>query len=148
TTQQGRDRDDWGNWFGCTSSELLKYYPLTDHYLARNPFVAPFGTEVNAARDAMQLYPLGDLTLFRLSGPPGRPTSVCGLGIYRDDYLGAEYRGNAFLAEPVNQLVCRRVLASHGVTFTAARAPDEERQDFLASTENMFRPVQIRTGLD
>src|SRR5262249_6750761 len=29
-TQQGRARDDWGNWFGCDNSELCRHYPLAD----------------------------------------------------------------------------------------------------------------------
>jgi hypothetical protein len=38
-TQQGRVRDDWGNWFGCDNSTLLRHYPLEDHYLLRNPHI-------------------------------------------------------------------------------------------------------------
>ena len=39
-TQQGRVRDDWGNWFGCDNSNLVRHYALADHYLRRNPHVA------------------------------------------------------------------------------------------------------------
>ena len=81
--------------------------------------------------------------LFQLSGAPGRPTAVCGLEIYRDDLLGAEFRGNAFIAEPVNQLVHRLVLSPRGVTFAGKRAAEETNREFLASTDNWFRPVQV-----
>jgi putative membrane-bound dehydrogenase-like protein len=149
-TQQGRTRDDWGNWFGCDSGSLCDHYPLSNHYLARNPHVVPPATEVAvpAGDDANQLFPLGQLVLFELSGAPGRPTAACGLEIYRDDLLGRGFLGNAFVAEPVNQLVHRRVLARHGTTFTGHRAENETREEFLASTDPWFRPVQIRTGLD
>jgi len=41
-TQFGRNPDDWGNWFGCDNSTLLWHYPLSDHYVRRNPcFAAP-----------------------------------------------------------------------------------------------------------
>ncbi|MGN6544624.1 MAG: neutral/alkaline non-lysosomal ceramidase N-terminal domain-containing protein, partial [Aureliella sp.] len=30
-TQQGRVRDDFGNWFGCNNSALCFHYPLADH---------------------------------------------------------------------------------------------------------------------
>src|SRR5215208_1545942 len=38
-TQQGRARDDWGNWFGCDNSTPGWYYTVPDHYLRRNPYV-------------------------------------------------------------------------------------------------------------
>src|SRR5204862_1971800 len=44
--------------------------------------------------------------------------------------------------------VHRLVLESEGVTFAAHRAPDEQRSEFLASSDNWFRPVQARTGPD
>jgi putative membrane-bound dehydrogenase-like protein len=149
-TQPGRASDDWGNWFGCENGSLIDHYPLVDHYLARNPHVVPPATEVYvpAGKDPHQLHPIGAPTLFQLSGPPGRPTAACGLEIYRDDYLGAELANNAFVAEPVNNLVHRRILAAHRATFTGTRAPEEADGEFLASTDPWFRPVQIRTGLD
>jgi hypothetical protein len=39
-TQFGRNRDDWGNWFGTQNSWPLWHYVLADHYARRNPFVA------------------------------------------------------------------------------------------------------------
>jgi len=40
-TQQGRSRDDWDHWFGCDNSTLLWQYPLPEHYVRRNPYIAP-----------------------------------------------------------------------------------------------------------
>lgn len=149
-TQQGRARDDWGNWFGCENGPLVKHYPLEDRYLARNPHIAPPATEVfvPAGADPNQLFPIGEPTLYKLSGPPGRPTSSCGLGVYQDELLGAEFANNTFTAEPVNNLVHRRVLSAAGATFRGDRAADEQASEFLASTDPWFRPVQIRTGPD
>jgi putative membrane-bound dehydrogenase-like protein len=149
-TQQGRARDDWGHWFGCENGALCDHYPLSDQYLARNPYVAPPATEVSvpAGNDPKRLFPLSKPVLFQESGPPGRPTSVCGLEIYRDELLGQEFRGNVFVAEPVNQLVHRLALSPRGVTFAGYRGDGESQREFLASTDNWFRPVQIRTGLD
>lgn len=147
-TQQGRACDDWGNWFGCTSGQLLKHYPLVDRYLARNPHIAPPAAEIDLCAGANLLHPIGVPSIFVLSGPPGRPTGVCGLDFYRDELLGAEFSNNAFVAEPVNQLVHREILSPNGGTFTASRAADEPDVEFLASTDPWFRPVQLRTGLD
>ncbi len=119
TTQQGRACNELGEWFGCDNGTLLRHYPTSDHYLRRNPFLSPppSAVFVPGGTDPNRLFPRGELVQFKLSGPAGRPTSACGLGFYRDDALGAEYEGNAFVCEPVNQLVHRERIARHGVTF-------------------------------
>jgi putative membrane-bound dehydrogenase-like protein len=150
-TQQGRVRDDWGNAFGCDNTTLCRHYPLADHYLRRNPHAAPHAAAVLVPEgpDPNRLYPARpELQLFKLSGPPGRTTAACGLGIYRDDLLGEEYRGNAFTCEPVNLVIHRLLLSARGSTFSGRRADDEAEAEFLTSTDNWSRPVQVRTGPD
>ncbi len=150
-TQQGRVRDDWGNWFGCDNSNLCWHYPLADHYLRRNSHVVPPPAAVLVPRepDPNRLYPVRpSVQLFKLSGPPNRTTSACGLGVYRDDFLGAEYTGDSFTCEPVNLLIHRLKLAAQDSTFAGRRPADEKTSEFLASTDNWFRPVQVRTGPD
>lgn len=151
-TQQSRVRDDWNNWFGCDSGTLCKHYPLDDYYLGRNSFVLSPPPELSILDGPQptpyQLFPIGKQVLFKLSGPPGVPTSACGLGIYRDELLGQEFYGNSFTAEPVNQLIHRRVVSQNGTTFRGVRANEESDQEFLASTDHWFRPVQVRTGTD
>lgn len=149
-TQQGRPRDDWDNWFGCTNGTLLNYYAVTDQYSRRNPQIAPPNPSVYVPDypDSQRLFPRGDLVLFKLSGAPGRPTSACGAEIYRDELLGEEYSGNAFTCEPVNQLVHRLKLSRKGNTFSGKRSANETDTEFLTSTDRWFRPVQVRTGPD
>ena len=48
----------------------------------------------------------------------------------------------------MHNLVHREVLSPDGVTFAGHRADDEQASEFLASTDNWFRPVQVRTGPD
>jgi putative heme-binding domain-containing protein len=86
--------------------------------------------------------------MFKLSGPPGRPTAACGLGVYRDELLGGDFNGNIFVAEPANNLVHRLVVSPSGTTFAGVRAKGEADVEFLAATDLWFRPVQIRTGPD
>lgn len=148
-TENSRVRDDWGNWFGCENGILCLHYPLPERYLSRNPNLVPPGIAVSVATPAaVQLYPRGKLVLFELSGPPGRATAACGLTFYRDVALGQEFAGDAFTCEPVNQLVHRMKLHPKGATFIGERAPEETKTEFLSSTDNWFRPVQIRTGPD
>ncbi len=147
-TQQGRVRDDAGNWFGCDNSTLVRHYPLADHYHARNPAVAVTGG-TNVLVGGTRLFPLAaDAQRFALSGPPNTVTAACGIGVYRDDLLGAKFTGNVFTCEPVNLLVHRRVLTPAGATFTATRAPEEAAGEFLASADPWFRPVHATTGPD
>jgi putative heme-binding domain-containing protein len=130
---------------------LQRHYPFAEHYLARNPYLAPPANDVYVPDypESNLLYPLrNDVQMFKLSGPPRRVTAACGLGIYRDDLLGDRFYGNAFVCEPVNLLVHRLVLEPRGVTFSGRRAPEEAAAEFLAGTDTWFRPVQARTGPD
>ncbi len=148
-TQQGRVRDDWGNWFGCDNSDLGRHYPIADHYLKRNPHVAPLVTSVHLPRHekGQQLFPANaSAQRFKLSGTPGQTTAACGIGVYRDVLLGAEYQGNLFTCEPVNLLVHRMRLESEKSSFGGYRSSAEIDREFAASTDNWFRPVQMKTG--
>lgn len=149
-TQQGRVRNDEGDWFGCNNSVPLMHYPLDESSLRRNPFTAPpqIAVTISASPNPGRLYPISSQVLFALSGPPSSATAACGLGIWRDDLAEVDLRGNAFTCEPVNNLVHRQQLTSRGSTFTSHRAAEEQQQEFLASTDPWFRPVQVRTGPD
>ena len=149
-TQHGRVRDDWGHWFGCENGRALFHFPLPDHYARRNAKVAapPPIVNVPAYPDANRIFPISrGLERFNDPQAANHVTSGCGVGIYRDTLLAA-LSGNAFTCEPVHNLVHREVLATDGVTFTGKRADDESTSEFLASTDNWFRPVQARTGPD
>ncbi|MBX9622486.1 MAG: c-type cytochrome [Gemmataceae bacterium] len=148
-TQQGRVRNDAGDWFGCDSGTPAFHYPLDDHHLRRNPHVAYPNPVVRVAVEPTTLFPAkADVQRFALSGPPGNVTAACGLGIYRDDLLGKNFAGDAFVCEPVNLLVHRRKLVPRGTSFAGVRADDEKDREFLASSDPWFRPVQVVTGPD
>lgn len=154
-SQFGRTRDDWGNWFGNNNSVALWHYVISDHYLKRNPHVA-FGDPKNVLIPAgTQVYPQSR-TLPRFNDPhtANRFTSACSPMIYRDDLMFpalAHASGSdryAFVSEPVHNLVHRVILTQEGMTFRAHRALDEERSEFVASTDNWFRPTMLQTGPD
>ena len=150
-TQQGRARDDWGNWFGCDNSTLIWHYPIPDHYIRRNPHVVAPTPRVSIASgdDPNLLHPISHLLeRFNDPGSANRATSVCGLGIYRDHLLGEQFNENIFVCEPVHNLIRREILKPKGLTFAAERSTDEQQSEFLASRDNWFRPVQARTGPD
>ncbi|MEQ9409990.1 MAG: neutral/alkaline non-lysosomal ceramidase N-terminal domain-containing protein [Fuerstiella sp.] len=156
-TQQGRVRNDWGDWFGCSNGALLRAIPANDDGDGRHSAAMPSSPPgLTADAEAFRLYPPENLVTFELSGAPGRATSACGLGIYRDSRLGADYFGDAFTCEPVHQSVHRidlsdRIdgpLTASEYGYTGRRGAGEEMREFLSSTDRWFRPVQARTGPD
>lgn len=150
-TQFGRCRDDWGNWFGGNNSDPLWHYVLEDHYLRRNPHVAPPPVRVQVPQQpgAAPVFPISKtLARFNDFDRANRFTSACSPTIYRDDLFGPGFARNSFVCEPVHNLVHREILSPQGVTFTSRRADDEQQSEFLASSDSWFRPVMVRTGPD
>jgi putative membrane-bound dehydrogenase-like protein len=150
-SQYGRTTDDWGNWFGCDNSNLLWHFPLPEYYIRRNPHVASLKSRVDVPADAdpNRLFPISrTLSRFNDFDKVNRVTSACSPAIYRDELLGPGYTDNAFICEPVHNLVHRLIVEPRGVTFVGHRPADEQNSEFLASTDNWFRPVQVRTGPD
>ncbi|MFT5469123.1 MAG: putative membrane-bound dehydrogenase-like protein [Verrucomicrobiales bacterium] len=150
-SQFGRNRDDWGNWFGVQNSMPLWHYVLADHDLRRNPhFIAPDpkvqvitprGPKVYPAKAPQQRYHGFDQS--------GRFTSACSAIIYRDELLfprGTEQ--HSFTCEPFHNLVQHNIIVDDGVSFTFRRDPAEAKIDFFASKDRWCRPVMARTGPD
>ncbi len=150
-TQFGRERDDFGNWFGNNNSNPIYQYVLEDQYVRRNPHakISQVTAQVSVIPGAAPVYPTSrTLARFNDFAYANRFTSACSTMIYRDNYLGEQYYGNAFTSEPVHNLVSRLVLTRDGYGFKGERAPDEQQSEFLASSDNWFRPTMIRTGPD
>src|SRR5439155_14373199 len=61
---------------------------------------------------------------------------------------GSGYRGNSFVSEPVHNLVHREVVWQEGVLVKSRRADDEGLMEFVASSDNWFRPTSLRVGPD
>jgi mono/diheme cytochrome c family protein/glucose/arabinose dehydrogenase len=73
-------------------------------------------------------------------------TAVCAPLVYRGDRLPADLYGNLFVAEPAANLVSRIILSDDGSTLKARKA--YERAEFLASTDERFRPVYLSNAPD
>jgi putative membrane-bound dehydrogenase-like protein len=150
-TQYGRNRDDWGNWFGGHNSYPGWHFALDEHYLKRNPHLAPpeprsrlaVGTELPPVFPRSRTLPR-----FNDFHTANRFTSACSFAIYRDDLFGPRFTGNLFVCEPVHNLVSRLVLAPESSTFQGRRALDEREGEFLASADNWCRPTMAITGPD
>jgi len=149
-SQFGRNRDDWGNWFGVQNSYPLWHYVLEEKYLRRNPHViaadpkkllTPANPPVFAASDREER--------FHSKNQAGRFTSACSGMVYRDVLLfpGSDV-SHAFTCEPVHNLVQHHLLDRAGVSFEMRRDAVGETVDFLASRDRWCRPVMVRTGPD
>jgi putative membrane-bound dehydrogenase-like protein len=150
-TQYGRCRDDWGDWFGCNNSNPMYQFVLADNYIRRNPHLAPPDSrvQVSVKPGAAPVFPISR-TLPRFNDPEAfnHFTSACSAIVYRDELFGSAFSHSTFVSEPVHNLIHREILSAKGVTFTSRRAPDEQDCEFLASSDNWFRPASIQTGPD
>lgn len=147
-SQFGLARDDWGRRFLSWNTLPFRQVVLEERFLDRNPHLAA------AASVALIADPADQGRLFAMSPPPTtfnrEPVQFfnasCGNTIYRGHLLGPAYHGDAFVCEPLTNLVHRRALVANGVTFVAKRT--EQGKEFLASTDPWFHPVNLATGPD
>ncbi|MEO9891401.1 discoidin domain-containing protein [Aurantibacter sp.] len=82
------------------------------------------------------------------TGGPTRVTGAAGNDIYRGDRLPKEMYGQLFYGEPVARIV-RQVnpVVTEGLT-TLHNAYQDEKSEFLKSTDPLFRPVDLTTAPD
>jgi mono/diheme cytochrome c family protein len=73
-------------------------------------------------------------------------TAACGPVIYRGDIFPDEFKGNAFVCEPSGNIVKRDILTEKDGVITGKNA--YASSEFLASTDERFRPVNLYTGPD
>ncbi len=147
-SQFGLAHDDWGNRFPSWNTVPVRHVVLEQQELDRNPYLA----ETSSVASILDLGDGG--RIFAISPAQARFNresvayfnASCGPLIERGGLLGENYRGNAFICEPLTNLVHRRVLEPAGVTFIARRV--ESGCEFLASTDPCFRPVNLANGPD
>jgi len=165
--QFGLAADDWQHWFTATNSQHLRQIVLPDHYLRRNPALAVPAVTIDipdhgAACQVHRISPFEgwrvERTTRRKDGadskrfsptelvPGGFITSACSPVVYNGGLFPEQYHGQSFVCEPANNLIHRDILIDQGSHFTAKRA--DEGCEFLASTDNWFRPVNLTIGPD
>src|SRR2546421_8137869 len=154
--QFGLTFDDFGNRFICMNRVQVQHVVLPSRYLRRNPHLAFSGSVQNSPEEmtpdllktqgaGARVYPLSH-NITTADSHAGTFTAACGVMIYRGKTLPQEDWGNAFSCEATGHLVHRDRLIPAGATFMARRT--EEKVEFLASTDDWFRPVFLTTGPD
>ncbi|MHC4400709.1 MAG: PVC-type heme-binding CxxCH protein, partial [Planctomycetota bacterium] len=166
TSGFGQAMNDWGDRFLCTNQQhVLHVAPLAHRYLVRNPYYAAPNPTVNVCTygHPARVYPTSRPHPWRLarSQQPewvrfygaaeatanGYFTAASGQAIYRADQFPPEYRGNHFSVDNAQNLVHRCLLQRDGPGWSARRATDRE-VEFLTSTDQWFRPVNLTVGPD
>lgn len=148
-----------GQW-GLTQDDFGRLYYNSNPSLIRGDLAPAYSPNVHVANSMtnQQLYKEQDVYPARVT--PGvnryyhlRPdgtlkhvTAACGPLVFRGDNLADDARGNVFVCEPAGNLIRRNV-------FVAENGKPSSRNyytkaDFLASTDERFRPVNLCNGPD
>ncbi len=149
-TQYIRATDDWGNWFGNENSLPMFHYVVDPAWIKRSgasprrryqlitnppsiPPVFPISQQADRFND---LYAIN------------RFTSACSTIVNRGDGQGDQMRDYALVCEPVHNLVSRLQLKRNGATWSAIRAEEDAKSEFVRSSDPWFRPVRIENAPD
>ncbi len=73
-------------------------------------------------------------------------TGACGPSIYRGDQFPHSYSGNAFVPEPVAQLI-KRVVLTDSAAWASGHLPYRDAE-FMTASDERFRPVNTATAPD
>lgn len=150
TTQYGRSRDDWENWFGNSNSFPTYHFVLEEDYL-RNSKQAVENTTQQMFDPPVTppVFPASrTVDRFNDLWTANRFTSACSAIIVRDSRYDIDGKSSLLVCEPVHNLIHRSLLTPLGATFAARRAIGEEQTEWFRSTDPWSRPVFVDNGPD
>lgn len=154
--QFGLTFDDFGRRFICMNRLHVQHVVLPARYLRRNPLLStvepvqdcPESLEpepLPGHKPAARIYPISD-NVTTADSHAGTFTAACGVTVYRGAALPREFHGDVFTCDPAANLVHRDQLLPDGSTFLARASGTTN--EFLASTDNWFRPVFLANAPD
>ncbi len=163
--QYGVAMSDWGDRFISQNTTHLRHVVLSRPYLARAPMLDPGAVAADPYEGRKRdMWPLTEPQEWRVIRTKlrnerfqelkngrteilaGSFTGATGGTMYLGDAWPAEYQGNIFTGEVNGCLIRRDILTPDGVTFKAA--PPKEGVEFLASTDQWFRPTNFTNAPD
>ena len=148
-TQFGHTFDRWGHYLLVGNANHIYQEVIAESYLKRNPnlLLASSTQSISDHGSAAEVFPITQNPQHQLLTDVGVITSACGLTAYLGGAFPPPYDEDVtFVAEPVSNLIHVDKLTPDGTTFTASRV--KPHQEFLASTDAKFRPVNLYTGPD
>jgi putative membrane-bound dehydrogenase-like protein len=164
--QHGMCFDDWGRKFVSSNSDHLQQVMYEDHYIARNRLLVAPPARKSIATDGPQaevfrISPVEPWRIVRtrlrvaglVRGPiegggraAGYFTGATGVTIYRGDAWPESSQPIAIVGDVGSNLVHRKRLTPNGVPRAGNRM--DPKSEFIASTDNWFRPAQFACGPD
>ena len=154
--QWGVTMDDAGRVYRNWNDDPLRVDLLPARYYARNPAIVRTRGLYEPTTADMSVWPIrrnpgvnrgyregslradGSLAIFSAAGTPV---------VYRGDRLPADLAGNVFVTEPAGNLV-RRLIVTVDATARPVARNAYERAEFMASTDERFRPVNLYSAPD
>ncbi|MFK7894841.1 MAG: c-type cytochrome [Myxococcota bacterium] len=162
--QWGLAQDDEGHFFYNHNSTFLQADAFPGEYALRQPATAArirkpglgvdltVGAEVYGARVMPGLNRARQPGTLRPNGRQLNPTGVSGLAIQRGDQYGEVFVGDAFIPESAGAAVAHFAIARQELDWRAAHRLYKDDvhglREFLASTDERFRPVDAKVGPD
>ena len=153
--QWGISHDDQGRLFYNYNWSQLHADLVPPNTLSRNPFhEASTGIDHGLTIDR-RIFPIRTNPAINRGYIPGTLdeegrliefTSACSPFVFRGTGLAEAYRGNAFVCEPTGNLIKRNVVQGSG--FNLFAHDPNPGQEFLASSDERFRPVALTSGPD
>lgn len=151
--QWGITQDDTGRIYYNSNSDPLRVDLYASAYLRRNPGFQASGTNFQVVPADLRVWP-GRITTginrgYRTLDQDGKlyaVTAACGPVVYRGALFPAEFRGDVFIAEPTGHLLKRIKLSPANGSVAGANA--YEGTEFMRSTDERFRPVNLFNGPD
>jgi glucose/arabinose dehydrogenase/mono/diheme cytochrome c family protein len=128
-----------GDLVPCYSPNAHAANPMVNVALYREQQVWPIRPNPGINRGYLPSFLRPDGTMIQANAD-------CGPVVYRGDNLPAELYGNVFISEPAGNLVRRQVLVEEDGVRSSRNAYD--RREFLASTDERFRPVNMSNAPD
>jgi mono/diheme cytochrome c family protein len=152
--QWGISHDNFGRlYYNNNSQQLLGDHVLPNRLVRNKNFTPKAGVNQKLTND-QRVYPLHATTVNRGYSPRVlnadsvlvNTTSAAGLTVYRGGFFPEGYNQNVFVSIPEGNLIKRNILSFTGVSTRAKQA--WEGKEFLASTDEGFRPVSLNNGPD
>lgn len=148
-SQFGQTFDQWGHLFLVGNANHIYWEVVAARYLERNKhlLLSNPSESISDHGDAAEVFPITENPQHQLLTDVGVITSACGLTTYLGGGFPEPYNEDVtFVAEPVSNLVHVDKVVDKGTSFVASRIL--EHQEFLASRDARFRPVNLYTGPD
>ncbi|MEI8088863.1 MAG: c-type cytochrome [Opitutaceae bacterium] len=151
--QWGITQDDTGRIYYNSNSDPLRVDALPSAYLRRNSAFIAEGNNVAVVPENLRVWP-GRVTTginrgYKSLDDDGKMfavTAACGPVIYRGALFAKEFSGDAFICEPAGNLIKRIAITSSDGTVKGRNA--YEGTEFITSTDERFRPVNLINGPD